>query len=78
MTRRRNQRTALSGAAAIAASLPAQLRSFEHWSYSDNSQPAGLKDYLAALGQYTDDPVPVMNAAGLSAADWYRQALTTH
>jgi hypothetical protein len=40
--------------------------------------PDGLKDYLTALGAFVDphDPYPVAQAAGLSAADWYRRMLT--
>lgn len=38
-----------------------------------------LRDYLEAvtdhLGDHAQLTVPVMNAAGLSAADWYRRML---
>jgi hypothetical protein len=40
--------------------------------------PNGLQDYMAALSAFLVDPqpvTPVMNAAGLSAACWFRQML---
>jgi hypothetical protein len=59
----------------IAARLPDELRSFDGWHY-----PNGLRDYMAALSAVVVDGqrvTPVMNAAGLSAADWFREMLTT-
>jgi hypothetical protein len=57
-----------------------ELRSFDRWRYSDHGDPTGLRDYLSAvtdhLGDYAHLTVPVVNAAGLSAADWYRRMLT--
>lgn len=41
--------------------------------------PNGLHDYMAALSRFLggDQRVtPVMNAAGLSAADWFRSMLS--
>ena len=41
--------------------------------------PNGLNDYMAALSAFLVDGqrlTPVMNAAGLSPADWYRHMLT--
>lgn len=57
----------------LIATLPNELRSANKWSY-----PGGLYDYLAALSQFigADRRVgPVMNAAGVSVADWHRSAL---
>lgn len=59
--------------AAIAASLPGELRSFEGWLYGD-----GLGDFILTLSGHVgaDDLVsPVMGAAGLSAAAWFRAML---
>jgi hypothetical protein len=69
MTRRRNQRNEW-----LSATLPDELRSFESWYY-----PGGLSDYIRALSRFVegDRVTPVMNAAGLSAADWFREMLTT-
>jgi uncharacterized protein (DUF2267 family) len=76
----RHNRIDPSDPAALAARLPDELRSFDSWHYTDNGDPTGLRDYLAAvsdhLGDYADLTMPVMNAAGLSAADWYRRMLT--
>ena len=69
MTRRRNQRH--SG---LSTALPDELRSFDPWLY-----PNGLNDYMAALSAFLvggQRLTPVMNAAGLSAADWFRHMLT--
>lgn len=58
----------------IATRLPEELRSFDKWSY-----PNGLHDYMAALSRFLggDQRVtPVMNAAGLSAADFFRSLLS--
>lgn len=57
------------------ATLPEELRSFDNWLY-----PNGLHDYMAALSQSLDRTerlTPIMNAAGLSAADWFRRMLST-
>lgn len=69
-TRRRNRRSRLP-------QLPQELRTFDRHLYTQCGDPTGLRDYLAAISAAvsTDHPVPVMNAAGLSAADWYRQML---
>lgn len=56
------------------AALPEELRSFDNWLY-----PNGLHDYMAALSQSLDRTerlTPIMNAAGLSAADWFRRMLS--
>ncbi|VBA57635.1 hypothetical protein LAUMK191_04107 [Mycobacterium attenuatum] len=58
----------------LAAQLPEELRSFDKWLH-----PNGLHDYMAALSRFLggDQRVtPVMNAAGLSAADWFRHMTT--
>ena len=73
MTRRRNSRQAARSPEALAASLPDELRSFDRWHY-----PNGLSEYMRELSRFVGDglPVtPVMNAAGLSAADWFRHML---
>ena len=65
---RRKARTKLS------VTLPEELRSFEGWYY-----PGGLSGYMRALSQFVGDGqrvTPVMNAAGLSAADWFRHMLS--
>jgi hypothetical protein len=74
MTRRRNNTRAARSPEALAASLPDELRSFDRWLY-----PNGMYDYMAALSAFLVDGqrlTPVMNAAGLSAADWFRHMLT--
>lgn len=58
----------------IAARLPEELRSFDAYCY-----PNGLHDYMAALSRFLGGDqrlTPVMNAAGLSAADWIRSMLS--
>jgi hypothetical protein len=66
--------------------LPDDLRSFDAWYYSHDGQPTGLRDYLAALSAWLDgEPQsrgrtmtqPVMEAAGLTPADWYMRMLLT-
>lgn len=60
---------------ALASRLLQELRSFDGWYY-----PGGLGDYMRALSQFIGDHqrvTPVMNAAGLSAADWFRYMLTS-
>jgi hypothetical protein len=51
------------------AARPNVLRSFDAWHYPD-----GLRDDYKALADSVPDHLttPVMNAAGLSAADWFR------
>jgi hypothetical protein len=73
--KRRNSRRDTRDPAALAARLPADLRSFG--SFGD---PDDFKAHLAAVAGFVgseDLAMPVMNHAGLSAADWYRQALTS-
>ena len=73
MPQRRNRRLSPNDPAALAARLPDELRSFDGWLY-----PNGLHDYMAALSVFISgaQPLsPVMNAAGLSAADWFRHML---
>jgi hypothetical protein len=74
MPQRRNRRPNPNDPARIAARLPAGLRSFDGWHYRN-----GLHDYMAALSTFLVDaqPItPVMNAARLSAAGWFRHMLT--
>ena len=63
---------------ALAARLPDELRSFDPWLYTDGGTPTGLIDYLTALTVHVEphEPMPVVNAAGLSVADWYRTMLS--
>jgi hypothetical protein len=71
-TRRRNHRPKGNDPAALATRLPNELKSFDAW-----YRPGGINDYLTALAAQVapHEPVPVMNAAELSAADWYRHML---
>jgi hypothetical protein len=57
---------------APSSTLPDELRSFESWYY-----PGGLSNYMRALSRFVEGNrvTPVMNAAGLSAADWFRHML---
>lgn len=74
MTRRRNSRRAARYPEVLAASLPDELRSFDGWMY-----PHGISDYMRELSRFLVEPTPlqpVMNAAGLSAADWFRAMLS--
>ena len=71
MTRRRRPR--VTGPEAVVASLPDELRSFDSWQY-----PNGLSEYMRELSRFIGEDqrvTPVMNAAGLSAADWFRHML---
>ena len=66
---------------AIAARLPDELKSFDAWYYnSGDGTEHGLHDYLSVLNTRIANPdiqsVDVMNAAGLSVADWFRHMLT--
>jgi hypothetical protein len=78
MTHKRNRKARGNTPEALAARLPAELRSFDAWHYSHNGAATGLQDYLAALAAPVapHEPVPVMNAAGLSVAAWYKVMLT--
>ncbi|ORB32023.1 hypothetical protein MPP7335_05836 [Mycolicibacterium parafortuitum] len=69
-TRRRSRRSKLP-------QLPPELQTFDNYLYVEGGAPAGLYDYLAAVSHAvsTDKPAAAMNAAGLSAADWYRRCL---
>ena len=56
------------------ATLPEELRSLDAWYYL-----GGLQDYMRALSRFVGDDqrvTPLMNAAGLSAADWFRYMLS--
>jgi hypothetical protein len=75
-TRRRNAKPKANNAEALVARLPDDLRSFD----APGHYPDGLRAYLATLEAFTAESpvstVAVMNAAGLSAADWFRHMLT--
>jgi hypothetical protein len=63
----------------LAAGLPSELRSFDAWHYDTGDGKAhGFRDYLLALAVQVapHEAFPVMEAAGLSAADWFRHMLT--
>ena len=72
-TRRRNRLPKGNTPEALAARLPNELRTFDTWQYRD-----GLRDYLKALADSVPEHLthPVMSAAGLSAADWFRHMLS--
>jgi hypothetical protein len=86
MPQRRNRKLKGCSPEALASGLPGELRSFDRWYYnSGDGTGHGLKDYLAAVSVHVAqhhpsvlqiDPVPVMGAAGLSVADWFRHMLT--
>jgi hypothetical protein len=80
-TRRRSRKPNGSSPAALAARLPNELKTFNRWRYG-GCESHGLVDYSAALTRWLEatvatpvDGIAVMDAAGLTAADWYRQAL---
>lgn len=78
---RRHNRQPKNSHEAIAARLPDELMSFDAWYYnSADGTEHGLHDYLAFLNTRIANPdihsVDVMNAAGLSVADWFRHMLT--
>lgn len=69
MTIRKNSRKVANDPAGLASRLPRELQSFDGWYY-----PNGLSDYMATLSRFVGEDqrlTPVMNAAGLSAADWF-------
>lgn len=73
MTLRRDSRRRADDPEAIAARLPDELRSFK-----PSTDSADFREHIRAVAEFagSDDlAIPVMNAAGLTAADWYRQAL---
>ncbi len=70
MTRRHTSRRAARYPKVLAASLPDELRSFDGWEY-----PHGISDYMRGLSRFLVEPTPlqpVMSAAGLSVAGWFR------
>ena len=71
---KRRKRCCANDLEPLASRLPDELRSFDIWLY-----PNGLRDYYKALVDSVPDHLttPVMNAVGLSAADWFRHVLTT-
>jgi hypothetical protein len=76
--KRRNRKQDLSSPEALAARLPGELRSFDAWLYGDDGKPTGIQDYLAAVAVQVapQEPLPVINAAGLSVAEWYKRMMT--
>jgi hypothetical protein len=72
-TRRRNRLPKGNTPEVLAARLPDELRSFGPWYRRE-----GLREYLAVLTNHIapHEPIPVMNAAGLSAAGWFRHMLS--
>lgn len=79
-TQRLNRRPKGSTPEALAARLPSELRAFGSYDDPDDlrSHWTAVADWLnhAAPGQGDQLVAPVMQAAGLSAADWYRTALS--
>ena len=81
-TRRRNRKPSTSSPQALAAVLPDELRTLEGLcTPSDYQALRGnavnwLNGKVPGLGH--ELATPVLNAAGLSAADFYRKALTWH
>jgi uncharacterized protein (DUF2267 family) len=49
---KRHNRMNPSDPATQAAQLPDELRSFDCWHYTDNGDPAGLRDYLASVSDH--------------------------
>lgn len=81
MTVRHNRRPNASAPYALAARLPDDLRSFKL-----STDPDDLRSHITAVADWLNTQIPgtaehltspVMSAAGLSAVDWYRQALDT-
>lgn len=79
MTVRHNSRRVADDPEALAALLPDELRRFVR-----STDPDDFPSHLAAVADWLNTRIPgiaehltmpVMVAAGLSAADWYRQAL---
>ncbi|MGW8815511.1 hypothetical protein [Gordonia terrae] len=79
-TRRRNRRPKTDTPEALAARLPGELRSLEGVDTPSDYQAlrGHVADWLnhAAPGHGHELAAPVLVAAGLSAADFYRKALT--
>jgi len=78
-TRRRNRRGKAGDPAELAARLPAELRRLEAYPL-----PSGYRALSADVAAWIDRTapgrgaalaVPVLKAAGLSLADWYRRLL---
>jgi len=78
-THRYNRKAKAGTPEALAARLPVELRSFGSYDDPDDlrSHWTAVADWLnhAAPGQGDQLVMPVMQAAGLSPADWYRTAL---
>ncbi len=79
-TRRRNRKPTASSPEALAALLPDDLRSLEGLGTPGDYQAlrGHVVDWLnhAVPDQGQNLAAPVMDAAGLAAADFYRKALT--
>lgn len=81
-TRRRGTRNRANDPAALATRLPAELRSFDRWLYSEDGHPAGLRDYWGSLVEWIDRQAAepglaprVMACAGIGVADWYMRMM---
>lgn len=74
---RRRDRARASTPEALAAALPDELRAFDN--YADpvdlRAHIAAVTDWLRLQGRGQEATVPVMDAAGISVANWYHQAL---
>ncbi|MEU1526932.1 hypothetical protein ABZ413_32555 [Nocardia rhamnosiphila] len=84
---RRNQRKRLDRVDVLASNLPLELESFSRWYYTVDGDPTGLRDYLSTLAVWVDQEtgrpdtgrtlgLKVMDAVGLSVAEWYRHVLS--
>jgi hypothetical protein len=80
MPKRWNTKSANGSPEALAARLPAELKTFDAWYYTDNGKPTGIQGYLAVLGAFVGEspshPSDVMNAAGLSVAQWFKTMMS--
>jgi hypothetical protein len=78
--KRRNRHRDLNSPEALAAHLPDGLRSFRAYATPDDlrSHAMAVADWLNSQIPATAEhlTMPVMTAAGMSAADWYRLALS--
>lgn len=80
-TRRRNRRSQAMSPEALATRLPHDCRSFRGYARPGDFQATAAR--IAAWlneqvpGTAEELTIPVMIAAGIGPADWYRAALTT-
>jgi hypothetical protein len=75
MPQRHNHRPKGNDPAALAARLPNELKSFDAW-YRPDGLSAYMRELESFIAESPANPHDVMNAAGLSAAGWFRTMLT--